>query len=90
MKIKIIDFYSDSCVPCKRVDEHLKNIIDKYDFIELEKVNVDNETHPLMNLVTALPTLVVLDEGGNIIETIVGALPYNKLRGELLGAANES
>lgn len=61
----LLDFYSDSCIPCKRMAGPLGDIEDAYeDQIYVYKVNVNyDEALAQQYDVMAAPTLVVLVNG---------------------------
>lgn len=60
----IADFYSDSCVPCKRMSPLLAEIEEEAGNVKLVKLNInyDGETAQKYN-VTAVPTLVFFKNG---------------------------
>lgn len=60
----IADFYSDSCVPCKRMSPLLAEIEEENTNVKLVKLNInfDGETAEKYN-VTAVPTLVFFKNG---------------------------
>jgi thioredoxin 1 len=67
-KLTLIDFYSDSCVPCKRMVPVFAKLEEKYgDQIYIGKVNVAYE----QELMSA-PTLIFLKDGEQI-EKLTGA-----------------
>lgn len=61
----LLDFYSDSCIPCKRMAGLLGQIEDEYeDRIHVYKVNVNFEEQLTQRYgVMSAPTLVYLDKG---------------------------
>lgn len=64
-KLVIADFYSDSCVPCKRMSPLLAETEDEDpEGIKLVKLNInfDGETAQKYN-VTSVPTLVFFKDG---------------------------
>lgn len=64
----LLDFYSDSCIPCKRMAGLLGQIEDEYeDRIHVYKVNVNFEEQLTQRYgVMSAPTLVYLDRGEEI------------------------
>lgn len=60
----IADFYSDSCVPCKRMSPILAEIEEENSEIKLVKLNInfDGETAEKYNI-TAVPTLIIFKDG---------------------------
>ena len=73
-KLTLIDFYSDSCVPCKRMVPVLAKLEEKYgDQIFIGKVNVAYEQELVEEYkVMSAPTLIFLKDGEQI-ERLTGA-----------------
>ena len=68
-KLTLIDFYSDSCVPCKRMVPVFAKLEEKYgDQIYIGKVNVAYE----QNLVEEYKVMIFLKDGEQI-ERLTGA-----------------
>lgn len=62
--IVIADFYSDSCVPCKRMSPLLAEIEEENDDMKLVKVNVNFESSLSEKYeVQAVPTLIFFKNG---------------------------
>lgn len=64
-KLVITDFYSDSCIPCKRMSPLLAEIEEEnQDSLKVAKLNInfDAETAEKYN-VTSVPTLVFFKNG---------------------------
>lgn len=64
-KLVLVDFYSDSCVPCKRMSPVLAELEETYvDQLSLGKVNIAyEETLVETYEVSAAPTLVFFKNG---------------------------
>ncbi len=61
----LIDFYSDSCIPCKRISGIIGDLQDEYeDKIDVYKVNVNFE-EKLVNdyQILSVPTIAVFSAG---------------------------
>ena len=73
-KLTLIDFYSDSCVPCKRMVPVFARLEEKYgDQIYIGKVNVAYEQELVEEYkVMSAPTLIFLKDGEQI-EKLTGA-----------------
>ena len=73
-KLTLIDFYSDSCVPCKRMVPVLAKLEEKYgDQIFVGKVYVAYEQELVEEYkVMSAPTLIFLKDGEQI-ERLTGA-----------------
>lgn len=79
-KLVIADFYSDSCIPCKRMSPVLAELEEEFsDSVKLVKLNInfDAETAEKYE-VTAVPTLVFFKNGEEQTR-IVGAVKKAEL-----------
>ena len=79
-KLVIADFYSDSCVPCKRMSPILVELEEEFaDSVKLVKLNInfDAETAEKYD-VTAVPTLVFFKNGEEQTR-VVGAVKKAEL-----------
>ena len=79
-KLVIADFYSDSCVPCKRMSPLLAETEEESpESIKLVKLNInfDGETAQKYN-VTSVPTLVFFKDGAEK-ERLTGAVKKAQL-----------
>jgi len=68
-----LDFWADWCGPCKMLGPTFERLADKYgDQVTFAKVNVD-ELPDIANKysIRSIPTLILL-EGGNVVEKMVG------------------
>jgi len=76
----LVDFWAEWCGPCKIVVPTLEYLAQNYnDKIKVAKLNVDE------NMITAskygvmsIPTLLLF-KNGEVVETIIGALPQDKI-----------
>jgi len=68
--IVVVDYYSNSCAPCKRLMPKLENVSGRTDTgSKIVKVNVeDNFESSMRNMVRTIPTLVVY-KNGEVIDT---------------------
>ena len=76
-KLVIADFYSDSCVPCKRMSPLLAETEEENpEGIKLVKLNInfDGETAQKYN-VTSVPTLVFFKDGAEKARLTGGNIP---------------
>lgn len=76
----LVDFYSDSCVPCKRLSPVLAEIEEEYsDKVKVYKINVAQDTETaLQNDVEAVPTLLFFKDGKEV-ERLRGAVSKKKI-----------
>ena len=67
---KIIKIYADWCGPCKVLE---KMLVERN--VEHESVNIDSPDGEGLSLkynIRAIPTMLVLDEDGNLLRKMVG------------------
>ena len=64
-KLVIADFYSDSCIPCKRLSPVLAEIEEEFsDRVKLVKININFDTELAEKYeVQAAPTLIFFKDG---------------------------
>lgn len=76
----LVDFWAAWCVPCKMIAPLVDEIASEYkDKLKVGKVNVDeNLKAPSRYGIRGIPTLLVF-KGGELKETLVGALPKDKI-----------
>ncbi len=95
-KFVFIDFYADWCVPCKWMDETTyadPKVINtlKSNFVSV-KVNIDDfDGYTLKEEydVRILPTVIVLDQSGKVIQRYEESMSPTKLKDILVGIAGE-
>lgn len=68
----ILDFYSDSCIPCKAMSAVLGDIEDDYeDKVKIAKVNVNIDSSIAEKYeVSASPTLLYFVDGNEVDRTV--------------------
>ncbi|MCJ7579083.1 MAG: thioredoxin [Candidatus Aminicenantes bacterium] len=76
----LLDFWAVWCGPCKIIVPSLENIAKDYKGrLKVAKMNVDESPMtPSKFSVMSIPTLLLF-KGGEIKETIIGALPQKKI-----------
>lgn len=70
-KLVLVDFYSDSCVPCKQISPILGDLEEEYsDKIKIVKVNVNFDESLAKNYeVMSSPTILFIKNGEEISRT---------------------
>ncbi len=76
----LVDFWAVWCGPCRMVTPFVEQIAQEYsDRLKVAKLNVDeNQGIPAKYGIMSIPTLLLF-KGGELKETIVGALPKDKI-----------
>ncbi len=75
----IADFYSDSCVPCKRMSPLLAEIDEQYKSVKLAKINVNFCVELAeANGVMSVPTLIFFGSGKEFAR-ITGAVKKSEI-----------
>ena len=75
-KLVLVDFWAAWCGPCKMVAPVIDEIANEYkDVIKVVKVNTDENPSTAASYgIRSIPTLLIFN-GGNIVDTIIGAIP---------------
>ena len=80
----LVDFYADWCGPCKMIAPLVEQLSSEYEGkAKVFKLDVDATQGIAQNYrVMSIPTLLVF-KGGEVVETIVGAVPKATLEAKL-------
>ena len=71
--MKVLDFYADWCGPCQMLKPILEEIEKDHPEVEFERINIDVERDLAEKYgIVSIPTLVILDDEGEVHETLVG------------------
>jgi len=76
----LVDFWAVWCAPCRAIVPILEHLYQNYkDKLKVVKLNVDEQMKTASTYgVRSIPTLLLF-KGGELKETIVGALPQDKI-----------
>lgn len=77
----LVDFWAPWCGPCKQMAPVLESIDNENDWLEVVKINADeNPVSRNKYDVASIPTLLLFKKG-KIVEYHIGAMPKFKLMG---------
>lgn len=80
----LVDFYADWCGPCKMIAPIVEQLSGEFEGkAKIGKLDVDANGVTAQNYrVMSIPTLLVF-KGGEVVDTIVGAVPKNQIEAKL-------
>ncbi len=80
----IVEFYSDSCIPCKQLSPILGGIEDDYeDKVNVYKVNVNFDAELAEKYVVMASPTILFFKGGEEVSRIRGLVKRNALEEEV-------
>ena len=83
-KLVIADFYSDSCVPCKRMSPLLAEAEEQRENVKLVKLNINFDADTAVKYdVSAVPTLIFFKDG-NEVSRLTGAVKRAELEAAIV------
>jgi thioredoxin 1 len=72
-KYLLLDFWAPWCSPCKLMNPIIDEIEKGYD-LKVQRINVDEDSAMVQQYnITSVPTYILLKEGGEIVNFVVGA-----------------
>jgi len=72
-KYLLLDFWAPWCNPCKLMNPIIDEIEKEYD-LKIQRINVDEDSSMVKQYnITSVPTYILLKEGGEIVNFVVGA-----------------
>ncbi|MDH7481462.1 MAG: thioredoxin [Armatimonadota bacterium] len=76
----LVDFWAPWCGPCRMIAPIVEEVAQNYEEkLKVAKVNVDQSPLVVARFrIMSIPTLMLF-KNGNVIETIVGAVPKNQI-----------
>ena len=80
----LVDFWAVWCGPCQMIAPTVDYLAENYkEKLKVAKMNVDESmSTPAKYGIMSIPALLLF-KGGDVVETIVGALPQDKIIGML-------
>lgn len=85
---KIIKFGASWCAPCKALAPIIEEISqdERFKEIEFSEIDIDNDEDLLTEKygIRNIPTLIMLNEEGEVMKRLVGMLPKEKIEQEIL------
>lgn len=78
--MKILKFSASWCMPCKQLSQTISTLSEEQR-AKFEEIDVDECDKSLLSQygVRSVPTLVVLNDQGNVVRTLTGNQPKAKL-----------
>lgn len=77
--LAVADFYSDSCIPCKKLSPILADMEEKYPDVYIGKVNIAYEPELIETYSVMSSPVLVFFKDGEEIDRITGAVSKHKI-----------
>ena len=77
----VVDFWAEWCGPCKQIAPIVEELAGEYEGkVKFGKIDVDYNPQVAMNFgIRGIPTLLIFN-GGEAVDQIVGALPKSRIK----------
>lgn len=77
--MKLLKFSMIGCLPCNELQQIFDRASDKI-YIDVQNIDIDEDTETSLKYnIRGVPTLILVDNGGNEIKRIVGMVTEEKL-----------
>ena len=84
--MKVLDFYADWCGPCQVLKPILEQVEQEHPEVEFEAIDIEEQPDLAEQYeVMSIPTLVILDDNGEIHETLVGVKSRAEIEQAIMG-----
>ncbi len=78
-KVTLIDFYADWCRPCRMIDEHVNELLQKRQDVAVRKINIVDWNTPaarqVLKYTSGIPFVIVYGKKGEKVGTVDGFMP---------------
>jgi thiol-disulfide isomerase/thioredoxin len=78
-KVTLVDFYAEWCRPCRMIDEHVYDVLDKRKDVAVRKINIvdwnTGASRQVLKYASGIPLLIVYGKKGEKVGTVDGYMP---------------